>query len=322
MGCADSKPKKQKYTKTQLGSSLLKKLFTKIPKQTPVYIVRVKSAEGLKSPEGNLSGTADAFVELKMIPDDITGGDQLQRTSNKPNTLTPKWIPPERFQFICNNKDTSKIILSMYSFHIKVDRVQLGDAILTLKDLPVKLEGDFNDDARRCEKQLKIIDSSTGRQQGIITVSVEILTCEEAVSIREDVVFEYQRWQPAVLWGSSRPGHLFPTDPGKWSNNTGLRFGDTMNEVAVPIPQSFQVTKNWFVLATEKDQDGWTYGPDFRNNKTWYDEQNTGQLVRRRQWVRELVGDLSRPSLTSQQEIGNPISAGGGGGGGGAVAGN
>jgi hypothetical protein len=308
MGCAGSKPKKQKYSKNQLGSALLKRLFSRLPKQTPVYIVRLKSAEGLVSPDGNLSGTADSFVELKMIPDDVIAGDQLQRSSNKPDTLNPKWIPPERFQFICNNKDSARIIFSIFSFHIRKERVQLGDAILNLKDLPIKVEGDFNNEARSVDKTLKIIDPETGKSHGTISVVVELLTCEEAVSIQEHTVYEYQRWQPIVYWGASRPGHLLPSDPGKWSNDTGLRFGDAINEVAPPIPASFVITKNWYVLATEHDQDGWTYGPDFRSGQQWYDKQLSGQFVRRRQWVRELAGDLARASLVNQELVTNPMS--------------
>jgi hypothetical protein len=29
-----------------------------------------------------------------------------------------------------------------------------------------------------------------------------------------DRVYEYERWQPFVLWGNSFPGHMLPTDPG------------------------------------------------------------------------------------------------------------
>lgn len=38
---------------------------------------------------------------------------------------------------------------------------------------------------------------------------------EKASSIEEHRVYEYQRWQPVVLWGSDFPGHFLPTDPGR-----------------------------------------------------------------------------------------------------------
>ena len=59
--------------------------------------------------------------------------------------------------------------------------------------------------------------------------SMDILA---ASSIEEQTVYEYQRWQPVrfiavtanfmlkclqvVLWGSDYPGHLLPTDPGRF----------------------------------------------------------------------------------------------------------
>jgi hypothetical protein len=38
---------------------------------------------------------------------------------------------------------------------------------------------------------------------------------DQASAIEEHRVYEYQRWQPVVLWGSDFPGHFLPTDPGR-----------------------------------------------------------------------------------------------------------
>lgn len=49
-----------------------------------------------------------------------------------------------------------------------------------------------------------------------IEVEVVQMDVDQASSIEEHRVYEYQRWQPVVLWGSDFPGHFLPTDPGRF----------------------------------------------------------------------------------------------------------
>jgi hypothetical protein len=35
--------------------------------------------------------------------------------------------------------------------------------------------------------------------------------------LREDVVYEFERYSPFLKWGNSYPGHLLPTDKGRCS---------------------------------------------------------------------------------------------------------
>ncbi len=45
-------------------------------------------------------------------------------------------------------------------------------------------------------------------------VSVE--SAQEANAVQEHTVYEYQRWQPVILWGHTEPpGHFLITDPGR-----------------------------------------------------------------------------------------------------------
>jgi hypothetical protein len=48
-----------------------------------------------------------------------------------------------------------------------------------------------------------------------VEVEVILMSVSRAASIEEHRVYEFQRWQPVVLWGSDYPGHLMPTDPGR-----------------------------------------------------------------------------------------------------------
>ena len=34
--------------------------------------------------------------------------------------------------------------------------------------------------------------------------------------LEDGEVWELQRWEPFVGWGSTFPGHLYPTDPARW----------------------------------------------------------------------------------------------------------
>ncbi len=44
-----------------------------------------------------------------------------------------------------------------------------------------------------------------------------IVSVEEAKKVQEHTVYEYQRWQPVLGWGSTDPpGHLLPTDRGRY----------------------------------------------------------------------------------------------------------
>ena len=36
----------------------------------------------------------------------------------------------------------------------------------------------------------------------------------QIISSKEEFIYEYERWQPFVLWGQTNPGHMLPSDPG------------------------------------------------------------------------------------------------------------
>ena len=76
-----------------------------------VIIVKVISAHGIAAAD-SFYGTSDPYVELVLRPGDPVAGEQNQHTSARSRTLEPKWDPPERFQFIVSNLETSRIVLS------------------------------------------------------------------------------------------------------------------------------------------------------------------------------------------------------------------
>ena len=61
----------------------------------------------------------------------------------------------------------------------------------------------------------------------------------------QDVIYEYQRWQPIIEWGST-PGHFTIADKGKWSrfDNDTIVWGD-FEHIAHKVPEGWEVHKPW-----------------------------------------------------------------------------
>lgn len=71
-------------------------------------MVSVLRAE--KLPAGrSFINTASPYLELKIHPPDSVFGNQLQKTSYKPSTVDPVWIPFEKFQFTTTNMSSREI---------------------------------------------------------------------------------------------------------------------------------------------------------------------------------------------------------------------
>ena len=50
----------------------------------------------------------------------------------------------------------------------------------------------------------------------------------------DPVLFENQRYQPVRGWGSKFPGHLLPTDRGRWSDRAGRLYSSEGNDLFKP----------------------------------------------------------------------------------------
>jgi hypothetical protein len=82
--------------------------------------------------------------------------------------------------------------------------------------------------------------------QGLqITVMVQKVPSKKALRHAEHIVFEYERWQPVIGWGSKS---LLPTDPGSYANEYGTKFAKTFNEVAPPVPRGWSILTEFHCL--------------------------------------------------------------------------
>ena len=73
---------------------------------TIVYIVKISSANNLEAVHPYYSGS-NPFIEMKLTPNDLYYGEQSQKTSYKPLTTHPEWIPQERFLFYSTSNQSN-----------------------------------------------------------------------------------------------------------------------------------------------------------------------------------------------------------------------
>lgn len=281
MGCVFSKrPNIVEYSyRKEIGNPLIVSLLPNLPSDTQVIVIRLQRIVDLPFPPTNISGSADPYVEMKLTPDDSVAGEQFQRSSVKPATTNPKWFPDERFQFIISSDIISKkIVFSVLSYRHALGPSPLADAVLNLKDIKGNIRN----------KTLKLISPTTGKHCGTAHLDIECLTLAEASSVQEQTVFEYQRWQPAVLWGSTSPGHLLPTDPGKWSTVDGGDYSSDIDDILQLPGDGWSIQSPLKMLASDDDPDGWQYATNFRD-LNWHASTQTGLMVRKRAWRRVLT---------------------------------
>ena len=121
----------------------------------------------------------------------------------------------------------------------------------------------------------------------------------KTIAIHE--AFEFQRFEPIVGWGNDSPGHLLPTDPGRWCSGNGKKWSLKFDDVVPEIPAGFQITSPWAVyIGDETDEGGWEYAVDF-NSHSWYSSQGKTTFARRRKWTREIIANVAETSTATAQ---------------------
>lgn len=246
----------------------------KLPGGNSIVVVRLVSLDNIGS--NSLKGAADSFVELRLLPSDEVAGFQLQRSEIRTDSNNPVWTPSARFDFLVSRLHNSKIVVSVYNFQLIGEHLQLGDAVLHLKDISHK-------------SMIKVLKLHTDDgTRGQVHLEYYVNTPDQQSREQEHMVYEFQRWQPGRQWGFGH-GHFLPSDPGRWGSADGSVFHNNIDAVAQPIPEGWVVRKSWYTMATDKDPDGWQYAIDFYA-PYWYNVSDGVTLfVRRRPMTREIV---------------------------------
>ncbi|KAL3679175.1 hypothetical protein R1sor_022131 [Riccia sorocarpa] len=112
----------------------------------------------------------------------------------------------------------------------------------------------------------------------------------DELDVVTEEIFENQRFQPLAGWGSKWPGHLMPTDPGRWSSRDYSVSSQEFSDLR--LPPGWIWTSEW---ALDKsgfaDPEGWFYGADFQSLKGLptspkASRKSTFDFARRRRYVR------------------------------------
>lgn len=119
----------------------------------------------------------------------------------------------------------------------------------------------------------------------------------KAKTMETHTAYEFERFTPIIGWGSDSPGHLLPTDPGRWCSGDGKKWSLKFDDVVPEMPSGFVETTQWSVfMGEEMDTAGWEYGVNF-NSHSWYSQQGKSTFARRRMWTREIIcADYSPPA--------------------------
>ncbi|KAL2636221.1 hypothetical protein R1flu_007700 [Riccia fluitans] len=123
-----------------------------------------------------------------------------------------------------------------------------------------------------------------------------------ASDIVEEEVFENQRYQPLIGWGSRWPGHLLPTDPGRYSDRHLKESSEAFPDVK--LPPGWRWMSDWHVdQVAGADEEGWCYAFDFRSMK-WPRPANASEktlsFIRQRRWIRtrqSVTGGMTRVNI-------------------------
>ena len=121
-----------------------------------------------------------------------------------------------------------------------------GTLLLSLDDLARSAESGDCHPALEAGCQRRLLARVVEALEKRISAELSQTACEPWI-LKDREVWELQRWEPFVGWGSSYPGHLYPTDPGRWTSRDQRR--STM---------SFD-PDGWRLDPSVVCRDGWSY---------------------------------------------------------------
>jgi hypothetical protein len=178
------------------------------------------------------------YIEAKLSPPDVLLGEQLQRSALTKALMDVRWDPAEHFQFLCAEgmRGASKVVFSVYTSG-KEGIVPVGDKALGLKRLldPSQCQSPTrrrlasndketsiqNDKCRSSSSEnpveigktlgnlihlgkitslnaFALLNPADGEARGSLHATMEVMSFMRAVTVRREMVFEYQYWTVCI----------------------------------------------------------------------------------------------------------------------------
>ncbi|OQR86442.1 hypothetical protein ACHHYP_10540 [Achlya hypogyna] len=135
--------------------------------------------------------------------------------------------------------------------------------------------------------------------------SVELVDDPSPAAV-DDVVFEHQRYQLVLGWGSK--GCLLPLDPKKYATEGYAAQCPVFPTVALPVDDDCNGRWEWITpwqiqVTPETDKDGWRYSKSFSHlrleSTACFASHRPTTFCRRRKWVRRrVVVPVTSPAAT------------------------
>jgi len=224
----------------------------------------------------SLSAAPEVSLKLEVVsmPDDVA--------SMKGEEVSTQPEPGRRKR----GKRTAKFMAQNMRNFEKLQEALLGGANkdgmpedLYTNEMTSRLESEPNEDIHKLGGEMSSSAISKDNNEGPVI----------------EEMFENERLQPFVGWGSKYPGHLLPTDRKKWSDRSGKVSSMTFGKVAPALPRGWKWVSEWTVdrnRLEEKcvDSAGFSYGVDFWQLKypplPGSGHNGYSSFVRRRRWIR------------------------------------
>jgi hypothetical protein len=226
---------------------------------------------------------------------EFTVNGKTKTSSKRAKIDHPVWEPPEIFQFgniLLSNLASCKLLIAVNDAKILAMR---GDE--PVAGARVSL-GHLKEQVGEVRKVAKLSCMNTGKPipGGNVEIGLELITAFQARGTVRSTVYEYERYQPVIGWGSTYPGHILPSDLGTWQNKDAKTWGMSFSEVVSPTREGHDVLQSWGYQRTKKDPDGWMYSMAYRRTP-WFKAAKVNTYVRRRLWVqttraRSLAGEF------------------------------
>lgn len=292
-----------------MGNNLGKdsKSYTTHPESIPsdawVVTVYLESVNGIVQ---SLSHElySDPYVVFRLSSKS-SFGPQQQHSSYHSYSMNPRWLPPEKFEFLVSSSDVlSKrgaiLLIEVMDWDTTKADDALGNASFRLSELAVikqSMDESYVDEGESHRLQLLHPETNESIPGCFIAMRIAAGPRDAVLGNLNDVIVEHVRWNTSTGWDasvrrSSDPKQFtYECDPVKGSDQQ--LFGNDFTVLSASIDSNRKersglaaATDRWTVSGDGGDVHGWQYASSFESAE-WAKVASSFNTCRRRYWRRK-----------------------------------